>query len=327
MSKKPEVTVGTVHQATHGSPTKPLLIGDIEIPCFVLENGTRLVTQRGFQRAIGMSTSGGTSGAQRVRRFLESFASNPRRQAESSVAQHLAPSELAERLSTPILFRPPGVGRAAYGYEATLLPDACDVILAARDAGLLQKQQLHIARQAEILVRGFARVGIIALIDEATGYQEDRAEDALQQLLEIYIAKELMPWTKTFPDEFYKEIFRLRGWHWNSIGGKRPKLVGQLTNYLVYDRLPPEVVTELKAKNPPIKPGQRRVKLFQWLTNDFGQPVLKLHLVGVMALMRACPPNWRVFTRLFERAYPIPGALKQEELFPEEAETELLDKD
>jgi hypothetical protein len=97
------------------------------------------------------------------------------------------------------------------GYPATILADICDVVLAARKAGVLQKQQEHIADQCEILVRGFARVGIIALVDEATGFQRDRAKDALTRILEAFIAKELRPWLRTFPDEFYQELYRLKG--------------------------------------------------------------------------------------------------------------------
>jgi hypothetical protein len=99
-------------------------------------------------------------------------------------------SDLSERTASPIKFRTP-TGSLAYGYEATVLADLCEVILAARADGVLQKQQEHIAKQAEILVRGFAGVGIIALVDEATGYQQDRARDALSRILEAFIAKEL----------------------------------------------------------------------------------------------------------------------------------------
>jgi len=73
----------------------------------------------------------------------------------------------------PIQFVLPQRGGAAYGYPATMLADICEALLAAHKAEALQKQQLHLADQAEIWVRGFARVGIIALVDEATGYQKN----------------------------------------------------------------------------------------------------------------------------------------------------------
>ena len=118
-------------------------------------------------------------------------------------------SELIDRTANPIKFRTPR-GSLAYGYEATILADLCEAILSARQEDKLQKQQTHIAERAEILVRGFARVGIIALVDEATGYQRDRAADALAKILEQFIAKELQPYVPTFPPEFYEQMFRLR---------------------------------------------------------------------------------------------------------------------
>ncbi len=94
----------------------------------------------------------------------------------------------------------------------------------------------RIATQCEILVRGFARIGVVALVDEATGYQKVRQRDELHKILEAYIAKELLPWTKRFPDEFYEEMFRLRGWGFDPESCKRPILVGKLTESIVYKR-------------------------------------------------------------------------------------------
>ena len=75
--------------------------------------------------------------------------------------------------------------------------------------------------QCEILAPALARVGIIALIDEATGYQEIRDRQALQQILDKYLLKEYAAWAKRFPDEFYKQIFKLRGWEWRGKLEKR----------------------------------------------------------------------------------------------------------
>lgn len=108
-------------------------------------------------------------------------------------------NDLLVPLMSPILYKPKHGGRAAVGYEATLLPQICEVILDAAKAGVLRRRSSKIVQAAEILIRGFARVGIIALIDEATGYQADRARDELNKILQAYIAKELLPWTKRFP--------------------------------------------------------------------------------------------------------------------------------
>ena len=273
-----------------GAPDRPLVIGDIEIPCYVLEDETRVLSQRGLQTGIGMGTSGG-SGAHRIARFVSTLED-----------KGLDINDLAARSTNPIEFQPPGGGRTAYGYPAALLADFCDIVLRARRERILQKQQEHIADQCEILMSGFARVGLIALVDEATGYQEIRAQNALATILEKFIAKELQPWTRTFPIEFYEQIARLRGWPSN-YALKRPSIVGKYTNDLVYQRLAHGVYDELRRKNPTLPAGGRRHKHHQWFTPDPGHPKLKEHLAAVMALMRATP-NWDKFMSSLNRAFP-----------------------
>jgi hypothetical protein len=134
-----------------------------------------------------MSTGGAKkTGEQRMANFVASLES-----------KGIAINNLTARLQSPILFSPPGGGRPAYGYEATILADLCDTVLDARRKGKIQPQQLHIAHQCEVLLGGFARVGIIALVDEVTGYQDQRSRDALAKILEAFIAKELRPYIAT----------------------------------------------------------------------------------------------------------------------------------
>ena len=281
-----------VLKATHGAPDHPLRIGDIEIPCYVLEDGTRVVTQRGLQKGIGMSTSGGTSGAHRTAQFVARIG---RENGEADT--------LALRIRNPINFRLPSGGRIAYGYEAIILAEICEAVLKARDQGGLIKQQAHIAARCDLLLRGFARLGIIALVDEVTGYQEVRSRHALEQILDRYIRGELGKWAKTFPDEFYQQMFRLRGWQYFPMKVKRPQYVGHLTNDIVYARLAPGVLDELRNREPKDDKGRRRHKLHQWLTDDVGHPRLRDHLVATLALMRAAR-KWDEFRRMLQRVFP-----------------------
>lgn len=267
-------------RATHGSTDRPLTIGDIQIPCYVLEDGTRILSQRGLQTGVGMSTSGGTAGEQRLALFAQSVAQKAADNADLASRS----TSLAQRLRDPVKFRPPGMGPVAYGYEATILADLCDVVLAARAAGILQKQQAHIAHQAEILVRGFARVGLIALVDEATGYQREREKDALAAILEAFVAKELQPWVKTFPADYYEQMFRLRGLPYPpEKANYRPQYFGKLTNDIVYARLAPGLKDELKAQ---ASKDEKKGKLHQRLTGDVGHPKLREHLASVTTVMK-----------------------------------------
>ena len=276
-----------------GAPDRPLVIGDVEIPCYVLEDETRVLSQSGIFLGIGASRGSPKihRGAQ-IPRFLASKAIFP-----------FVSNELIAVLKSPIEFQPPGGGRTVYGYPATVLADVCDVILDAHNAGVLRPQQIPIAENCRVLSRALMRTGIIALVDEATGYQQIRTERALATILEKFIAKELQPWTRTFPIEFYEQIFRLRGWP-GPDGVKRPSIIGHYTNDFVYARIAPEVLEELQRKNPTIAPGQRRHRHHQWFTPEFGHPKLREHIAGVIALMRAAS-NWSAFTRSLERAFRV----------------------
>ena len=210
------------------------------------------------------------------------------------------------RANSPIRFMPPHGGNPADGYEATILPDICAVLIDAHQQGQLGKHREHLAKQAALLQHGFATVGIIALVDEATGYQDFRQRDALARILEKFVAKELRPWVKTFPAEFYKQIYRLNGWSYDAKAG-RPGVIGHWTNNIVYKRLAPGVLEELRRLTPRTPSGSYKDKLFQRLTEDFGHPKLREHLSAVVMLMKYSP-NWRVFMDRLDAEFPQWGA-------------------
>lgn len=282
-------------KATHGSANHPLKIGDAELPCYVLEDGTRVLSQGGFAGALGMARGGSMiAGMNRLELFVSRKSVNP-----------FISNEIAERFANPISFITPE-GSKANGFEAVLLHDLCEAVLIAREAGALQKQQMGIAAKCEILVRGFARVGIVALVDEATGYQRDREKDALTKILEAFIAKELQTWIQTFPADFYEQMFRLRGLEFSSSSVQRPRYFGILTNDIVYKRLAPGVLAELQRVTPRNDDGRPTAKFFQSLTTNLGYPKLKEHLGAVIALMRISK-SWGQFMNLLNEYYPRMG--------------------
>jgi hypothetical protein len=259
-------------KATHGSTDHPLKIGDIEIPCYVLDDGTRILSQRGVMSGIGMSR-GSSQGSDRLTLLMESKA----------LANSVSEATLSA-IKSPIKFVHGSGGGVAYGYPATILAEICEALLVARKNDSLPPRQQKLAEQAEILVRGFARVGIIALIDEATGYQKDRAKDALAQILEAFVAKELQPYVRTFPAAFYEELFRLRGLPYPPENAKyRPQYFGVLTNDIVYKRIAPGLLEELKKENA--KDGKKG-QLFRRLTVDKGHPKLREHLASTVTVMK-----------------------------------------
>lgn len=168
---------------------------------------------------------------------------------------------------------------------------------------MLTPSQMPIAIKADILMRGLAHTGIIALVDEATGYQEVRDRKALQEILDRYIGQELAKWVRTFPDDFYQEIFRLKKWEFKPGSNKRPMMMAKLTADLVYSRLAPGVLDELRKLTPKDDKGRRKNKLFQWLSPEFGHPVLKSHIAGITYLAKA-NDDWDYFYRAVTRVSP-----------------------
>ena len=283
--------------ADFGSPERPLKILDAVIPCYVLSDGTRVLTQEGFLSTLGRAkkAKGGTGSSQGVDKLPPFLAAN---NLKSLISNTLLES------TTPIHFRLP-TGGTAWGYRAELLPQVCNVYLAARDAGVLLGSQKHLVEKADLLVRGLAETGIIALVDEATGYQQIRARDALQAFLDRFLRKELAAWVKTFPDEFFRELFRLKRWQWKGTS-RRPGVVGKYINDLIYDRLGPGVLEELQRRNPIDTNGRRKHKHFQWLTEDIGNPALAQHMYATIGFMGASE-SWDQFKATFYRAFPKRG--------------------
>lgn len=282
-----------MHKATH---TGTLEFGDIIMNCAVLEGGIRVLSERSIVKALG----GKRGGSHWRRRKKEPGADLPIYVSASNLIPHI-PKDLYTALKNRYMYRQKG-GRAL-GVAAEALPLVCDTYLKARDAGDLHPSQEQIAKAAEILMRGLAHVGIIALVDEATNYQEIRDRQALRDILDKYLRKEYAEWSKRFPDEFYIEMFRLRGWQWRGMRVNRPSVVGKYTNDLVWDRLAPGVLVELQRLNPKDDKGNRKVRHHQFLTQDIGHPRLAEHLYATMAFMRSAA-TWEQFHRSMQRAFP-----------------------
>lgn len=261
----------------------------------MLEDGRRVLSGNGMQKALGFK---GTAGDWLIR-----FASAKKN------APYMSP-EIYAGLENRIQFLRPSTGGSVsvtYGYEATLLIDFCDAIIEAKNAGDLVPSQMKYAMAAEMIMRSVAKVGIIALVDEATGYQDERPRDALQNYLDQFLLKEYAKWAKRFPDEFFENIFKMKGWTWRDAYTRKPQVMGRYVNDIVYDRLAPLILEELRKVNPPNEKGNRKAKHHQFLTPDVGHPKLQEHLAGVIALQRVAGVSWSRFLDMLNRAYPRYG--------------------
>jgi hypothetical protein len=271
---------------------------NMEIPCFVLDDGRRVISGRGMTTAIGMKGRG--QGIARIagHRMLESSNNN----------------NLPVAIQNPIKFRggSPKINTPSDGFEATVLQELCEAILIARDKGILKtEQEIRYGQYADILMRSFARVGIIALVDEATGYQVIRPRDALNAYLDMIIRDQLAAWAKKFPDEFYENIYKLKGWVWPGMQKNRFSVVAHYTRDLVYERIAPELLERLEGKTPKDEKGRRKNKMHQWLTEDIGDPMLAQHLHSLVMFQRLALANgygWNRFVKMVDKVLPKKGS-------------------
>lgn len=295
-------------KATHQGE---LPIGETILPCAVLADGTRVITKSAVFKAFGRSKRGRNLGEVRVPNMPAFIDANN--------LQPFIGNDLIEVLKQ-IDYEDKN-GNESAGYNASILPLMCKMYLDARQEKVLKTQQLPLARASEMLLLSLSKVGIIALIDEATGYQQVRDKDALQLFLQKFLEEEKGKWIKTFPDEFFESIFKMKGWTWSIANkGKKPQVVGHYINNYVYSRLAPKVLSELRKLNPKDDSGNRKGKYPQWIDVDFGHPKLKEHLNILIAFARASGYNWSNWDRLVCRALPkfdTDGSAAQEFNFPE----------
>lgn len=267
-----------------------LNVGQTELSCFVTGDGERFISGRSMTAAIGMKGRG--QGMARI--------------SSSSTLRPFLNNALVMAIEKPVVITGK-TPRPVHGYPAEILADVCDAILEARKAGALKtEQEARYAHYAETLVRALARVGIAALVDEATGYQEVREKAALQKILDRFLKDEARTWSKTFPDEFWQKLVRVKGYD-SYLAVKRPAFVGHWVNDIIYSRLAPGIKDKLKEINPRQASGQRRSKHHQHFTEDYGLPELRDHLKKVMVLMDASGSK-KEFERLLNRSLPKFGS-------------------
>jgi hypothetical protein len=260
-------------------------IGAAQFSVYVLDNRKRVMSQREVVRVLTGNIKGDLG------RYLESQSLQP----------YINIKEINRQT---IQFNIPGTQYQGTGYEATLLLDICDAYLRARDANALSPNQYDIAKQAEIITRACAKVGIDALIDEATGYSAFKKKQEYQLKLQAFIAEDLQEWAVMFPPEFWFELARLEGVHYTP--KSRPLRWGKYIMAFVYDAVDSDIGKELRKKNPEPHFKQNH---HQWL-KDFGRQKIHDQVERVITIMKLCN-NMSDFKNKFSKVFKKASLVNQ----------------
>jgi hypothetical protein len=294
-----------------------------KIACAVLDTKLRVLTQETILTTLGRA--GKAKGGQGSERMMRVGGLPP-----FLAAENLVPfvSDELRQAATPVVFKTTR-GNKAYGYDARLLPLVCEVYLKARDEHLrvlkeaqearergenveakavLLPSQERIVQTCDMLMRAMAREHIVSLVDRATGYTDQEVRDEITKILEQYIAPHLLPWALRFPDEFFKQIYRLHKWAYVPGNRHMPSYVGKFINKYVYEALPPGVLEKLQELNPVTEKGYRAVHHHRLLT-DTGNIHLDRQITSVITIMALSETKEQFkeqFARVHTRNLPPP---------------------
>lgn len=267
-----------------------LVIGSQSIDCYVLDNEKRVIHKRGMAKALTLKSEGGNA-------FLKTMG-------RKSLGSAL-PEEIWDKINNPLIFKAMG-GDPGHGYECTVLIDICVALSEAFREGQLHPAQEFIGLQAETIIRAAAKLGIVALIDEATGFIADKRKEEYRELFRDFIREEFREYKSEFPDQFFDMIYHIYGLR-RSSKTQHPQFFGKFIRRYVYEPLANSrgaILTALDEKNPVVyMNGGRRYKMFQFLSDQVGMNALKTHLwqlVGIGNSVR----NKAQFEKAFRNAFP-----------------------
>lgn len=242
-----------------------LKLGNTLIDCYILDTEERVISLGATVRAIANTTTSDLAEYIGVK-GLKSYINSELIAAET------------------IIFNIPGIPTVGKGITAERFLEICHAYVLAFSAGdLTTERQREIAIRCSVLLSSCAKIGLIALIDEATGFQYEREPDALQIKLQAFFSEELREWEKTFSDELWEEFGRLT--NWQGALHHRPKWWGKLVMELIYEALDPDVAEHLKNHKPP---PRHRLNYHQWLSSDFGLNALVNHINQVIGIAKTC---------------------------------------
>jgi hypothetical protein len=277
-----------------------LPIGDLSLECYVLADKRRVFHKRGFAKALALRSTSGTA----FTRLLETKGIGPQ-----------LGTKLLEKLEKPIVFKDMTLGRECHGYEVTLLIDICDAILRAREKGLLGANQYEIGMQAEAIMRATAKVGIVALVDEATGFIADKRKEEYRELFAGFIRESAREWEKEYPPQFFDMIYRLYSLRRKENFKNHPSFFAGFIRKYVYFPLAGSrglILEELEKKNPVVYSSGGRKHKFHEFLEQVGVLALRQHIWQLIGIGNVCRDS-KIFDKNFQKAF----GNQQEFDFPE----------
>ena len=169
-----------------------------------------------------------------------------------------------------------------HGFDATLLIDVCKAIAAAESEGKLNRQQVHVAKQAHIILGASAKAGIQGLVYALAGY--DATKEEVIAAFKFYVQEEARDYEKEFPPQLYEEWYRL--YDLPKPERNRPWKFMHLTVDQVYKPLARSNGKILELTRIQRQSNNARWKRLHQFLSEIGVKALRTHLGQLLGIAR-----------------------------------------
>lgn len=268
-------------------PPKALCTGEdtfngIKIIASILDNEerTHIFSERSLANVFGFKGGGAYWKRKKTdSAVLPEYLSSP-------LLKDFISSDLKEKLDSAVSYIATN-GKYSQGIEATVLPLICDVYY---KASIKHKDNEGLKKAGETaykIILAFSQYGVLKYVEQITGYRyTDEDIIIAKQLKEWGVSPTIVDWGKEFQTEFYRHIYRLKGWDFNPKTVKKPQVIGTYTNKYIYSYLPADVFSWIKENTPKSKAGNKTARYFQSLDDKKGKEIFRNQLVSVTTLLK-----------------------------------------
>jgi len=274
-------------KVSYGLEAYPLRIGDISIPCFILNDSKAVLLIGGIQKALGYQG--------RSEKWLLYLLHH--------INKFISIDELLQQVENPVQFqlipRERPILKAEGLYSKTFL-DVCNTIVIAKKQGYLNIHQLNYSKSAEIMLNDLSQSNIDVLIDESTGFKffRERSIDQLQQFLWDIFEDDAILWMKTIPPSFFSTLFEVHGFDWQDLANNTQN-IAKIIYEIVFSRIPDPLLTTLRQERP-----RRIYKKKNNKPEHMSHPELTIYILNVLSLIKVAKQNRNIFMRLLNKSYP-----------------------
>lgn len=217
---------------------KIILSDTLEIECYVLENGSRVITKQGIQKTLGISNKNNNGFS------LEDIILSSEVKKSQEKFEYFLPIKKALQNN----FKSTSQQNTRF-YDVEVLITICSHINRMKLLGFLPDELDWLHVTSEKIRDAFSKLGIIAFVDDATGYTKFRKQNEYVEKLKLLLSEDAGEWEKCFTTDFYEIFWKFWGNRKKFDGSKKQQFFRALMEKYVYTPLAKKTGIDNDASN------------------------------------------------------------------------------